>query len=259
MIKTADFVIDELKSMKKYPKDIFYKGDIKLLKKRKISIVGTRKPNSYTEQNTYILAQRLAQNKIAIVSGAAMGVDAIAHNGATPSNTIAVVGTGLNIKYPTINKKLIESIEQNGLVLSQFNHNQAATRYTFPLRNEIVVALSEALIVTQADLNSGSIRSVEFAIKMGKPIYVFPHRLYESEGTNNLLASNKATAIYDIDKFIADFTGYKNDIIHKDKFLEYCKTNPTYDEAVIKYPSEIFEYELSGKIKIENGSLIPLE
>ena len=255
MIQSINFNIPELNQMKKYPKILSYIGDIELLKKRKISIVGTRKPNQYTQQNSYQLAQKLSANGICIVSGGAMGVDAIAHNGATASNTILVAGTGLNIKYPAINKKLIEDIEQKGLVLSQFENDTRATRYTFPLRDELVVALGEILIVTQADLDSGTMRSVEFALKMGKQVYVLPHRIYESEGTNQLLKNGDAKAIYDIDEFISNVVGYKNEIKHIDNFLEYCKTSPTYDEAVLKYSEEIFKYELLGKIKIENGSI----
>jgi DNA processing protein len=67
------------------------------------------------------------------------------------------------------------------------------------------------------------------------------------------LAEGKAKAIYDIDNFIDIFVGYKNEIKHKDNFIEYCKKNPTYDEAMVEDPIKLFEYELSGKIKIENG------
>jgi DNA processing protein len=258
MIKSINFHIDDLDLMKKYPSEIFYKGNIELLKKRKISIVGTRKPNQYTQQFTYLLAKELSYKGICIVSGAAMGVDAIAHNGAGVSNTIAVAGTGLNIKYPVVNKNLITDIENNGLILSQFENNRTATKYTFPLRNEVVVALGEILIVTQADLNSGTMRSVEYALKMDKQIYVLPHRLNESEGTNKLLQEGKAKAIYNIDKFIEDFVGCKNEIKSKDNFIEYCKTNPTYDEAMSLHGAEVFEYELNGKIKVDNGSIIVL-
>ncbi|MEA3553273.1 MAG: DNA-processing protein DprA [Campylobacterota bacterium] len=258
MIKSIDFHIAELDLMKKYPKEIFYKGNIELLKRRKVSIVGTRKPNQYTQQFTHLLSKGLSSNNITIVSGAAMGVDAIAHNGAGTSNTIAVAGTGLDIRYPAVNKNLIIDIENNGLVLSQFENNQTATRYTFPLRNEVVVALGEILIVTQADLNSGTMRSVEYALKMNKQIYVLPHRLNESEGTNRLLQEGKAKAIYNIDKFIEDFVGCKNEIKSKDNFIEYCKTNPTYDEAMELYSAEVFEYELLEKIQVQDGSIIVL-
>ena len=80
MIKKLHSRIPELDSMKKYPKDISYIGNIDLLQKLKISIVGTRKPNQYTRHQTYLLAQKLANVGVCIVSGAAMGVDAISHS-----------------------------------------------------------------------------------------------------------------------------------------------------------------------------------
>ncbi len=256
MINNIDFHINELDSMKKYPKEIFYIGNTELLQKRKISIVGTRKPIQYTQQSTYLLAKELSSHNICIVSGAAMGVDAIAHNGATPANTIAVAGTGLDIRYPVVNKRLIEDIEQQGLMISQFKQKTPSTRYNFPIRNELVVALGDALIVTQADLKSGTMRSVEYALKMEKPIYVLAHRINDSDGTTELLKKGLAKPIYNIDEFVADFVGYKNEIKHKNPFLEYCKSNPTYDEAMSKYPSEVFENELLGIIQVVNGSIL---
>jgi len=253
MIQEINFHIDKLDSMKKYPKNIYYIGNTDLLQKRTISIVGTRKPNQYTKQYTHELSKELSKHNICIVSGAAMGVDAIAHNAAGSFNTIAVAGTGLDIRYPVVNKKLIESIETNGLVLSQFPMQTPSTRYNFPIRNELVVSLGEVLIVTQADEKSGTMRSVEFALKMKKPIYVLAHRIGESLGTNKLLEQGLAKPIYDITKFIEDFVGYKNEIKHSDDFLEYCKQTPTYDEMMALYPAKVFEYELLGKIKIENG------
>ena len=104
MISLINFKIDELLSMRKYPNELFYIGNTELLKKKKISIVGTRRPNSYTKEFTYKLASKLSDAGICIVSGAAMGVDAIAHQGARPSNTIAVVVTYNNkFKYTITN------------------------------------------------------------------------------------------------------------------------------------------------------------
>lgn len=109
-------------------------------------------------------------------------MDTISHQGAGVSNTIMVAGTGLDKRYPTINEHLIRSIEQEGLVLSQFKAGEPSFKWNFPARNELIVALGEVLIIAQADLKSGTMHSVDFARKMGKPIYVLPHRLGESEG-----------------------------------------------------------------------------
>ncbi|RUM69605.1 MAG: DNA-processing protein DprA, partial [Sulfurovum sp.] len=113
--------IASLETMKKYPKSLFFKGNLALLKHPKVSIVGSRRVSQYTKEFTYRLANALASRGVCVVSGAAMGVDAVAHEGAGAENTIAVVANGLDIRYPMINKKLIESIENKGLVLSQFN------------------------------------------------------------------------------------------------------------------------------------------
>lgn len=257
MANLVDFYIKELESMKQYPKELFYKGNLELLKKTKISIVGSRKPNQYARVLTNEIASKLANNNVCIVSGGAMGIDTIAHYAAGVENTIMVAGTGLNIRYPAINKKLIQNIENEGLVLSQFKENTPSNRYNFPLRNELVVALGDILIVSFADLDSGTIRSVEYALKMNKPIYVLPHRIHESSGTNKLLRESKAQAIYDVDELIAKFAKPSCNITLEniDDFLQYCQSNPTFDEAILKYGELVYEYELNSKIDIKNGKI----
>ena len=96
-------------------------------------------------------------------------------------------------------------------------------------------------------------RSVEYALKMGKEVYVLPHRIGESNGTNKLLAKGVAQVIYDLDTFVAKFGVVRKNIAIEDKFLDYCKTNPTYDDAMAKFGAKVFEYELCGKIIIKNS------
>ena len=255
MINQINFKIDELSSMKKYPNELFYIGNIDLLKRKKISIVGTRRPNSYTKEFTYKLATKLSNVGICIISGAAMGVDAIAHQGAKSNNTIAVVANGLDIRYPSVNKNLIIDIEKNGLILSAYKNQEKARNYTFVLRNEIVVALGDILIVSEANIDSGTLTSVDYALKMGKKVFTFPHRLNESLGTQNLLKKGLIDVIYDIDEFIENICGVKS-ILIEDEVLKFCKNNPTYESAISKFPNKIFEYELEGKIKVENGKIV---
>ena len=249
--------IKELSSMKKYPKELFFSGELSLLQKTKISIVGTRKPSKYTREYTQKLASLLSKCGVCIVSGGAMGVDAIAHSGAGSANTIAVLPCGIDIKYPSVNKNLLSDIEKNGLLLSQFEEGFKSRPWSFVTRNELVVALGEVLIVAEADLSSGSMRSVAYALAMGKEIFVFPQRLGESNGTNELLASGKAKAIYDIESFVTKFTGTLASVEKKsDPFLEYCETHPSYDEALEKFSERVFEAELNGEVAIINGKVI---
>ena len=247
------FHVKELDSMKKYPKELYFKGEISLLNKKKISIVGSRQPNQYARHKTQELAHKLSSAGVCVVSGGAIGIDAIAHKAAGAQNTIVVAATGLDKRYPTINAKLIEEVESRGLVLSQFQDGSPSTRYNFVIRNELVVALGEILIVSYADENSGTMRSVEFALKMGKEVYALAHRIDESRGTNKLLQEGKAKAIYDIDTFVKEFGDVQTEKRADDDFLEFCKSNPTYDEALAQFASRIFEAELLGEIVVKNG------
>ncbi|SFV53182.1 Rossmann fold nucleotide-binding protein Smf possibly involved in DNA uptake [hydrothermal vent metagenome] len=252
-MRVVDFDIPELKSMKKYPDKLYVKGNIELLKRPKISIVGTRRPSAYTKRYTYELAKSISSRGVTIVSGAAMGVDAIAHQGATTHNTIAVMANSLNFRYPSVNKNLIEDIEKNGLTISQFESDFRATAWSFVLRNEIVVSLGESLIITEADEDSGSMRSAEYAIKMGKKIYVLPHQLGDSSGTNQLLRDGLAEPIYDIERFASQFGQAVECDIPKDDFFYFCQKSPTLDETIENFGDRIYEAELDGLVKIENG------
>ncbi|MBD3823114.1 MAG: DNA-processing protein DprA [Epsilonproteobacteria bacterium] len=233
---------------------LYASGNRELLKRTKVSIVGSRKAMKYSREMTHHLASKLSHAGICVVSGGAIGIDAIAHKAAGNPNTIAVLPCGIHHKYPQINCKLLEAIEQEGLLLSQFQPDFQATPWSFVVRNELVVALGELLIVAEAELGSGTMRSVEFALKMGKPIYVLAHRIGESRATAELLERGAAKAIYDIDAFV-EMIAPKRDSSHakKDPFLEFCSENPSYDEAMQRFASKLFEAELSGDIEIVNG------
>jgi len=245
--------LDALDSMKRYPPELYYRGDLSLLSRPKVSIVGTRTPSLYTQQMTEEIAKALAKRGVCVVSGAAMGVDALAHHAAGTNNTIAVLGCGLDIRYPAINAPLIKKIEQEGLLLSQFNDGFRATKWSFVVRNELVVALGDMLIVTEANLGSGSLRSVEYAKRMGKKIYVLPHRLGESLGTNALLQKQEAEPIYDADSFASIFGEAAEECVPKDDFFYFCQTMPTLDEAIAHFGNRVYEAELEGLVTIHNG------
>ena len=226
----------------------YYRGDLTLLERPKISIVGTRRPLAYTQAKVLQLSSMLAQKGYVIVSGAAMGVDALAHKGAGPSNTIAVLGNGLDIRYPKVNEKLIASIEKEGLLLSQFPEGSRPTRWSFVVRNKTVVALGEILIIAQADIGSGSMRSAEFAKQMGKKIYVLPHRMGESEGTQKLVKDGLAEVIWSVEEFVG--------ATKEDRFQAYLQSNPNLDEAINLWGERIMEAELLGIIEIKNAKII---
>lgn len=237
----------QLNRLKKPPKKLYYKGNLELLKLPMVSIVGSRRASVYTKNCVLNLAKTLSNAGICVVSGAALGVDIKAHEGAFP-NTIAVFGNGLDIVYPRANLKAIERIYGSCLALSEYDFSTPAAAHRFLERNRIVVALSKALVVAQADLKSGSMQSARMAQELGVKIYVLPQRLGESDGTNELLACGKAELINDFDEFASKFTTNLPKV--KDEILDFCKNGANLDEALAKFGDKIYEYELFGKLVI---------
>ena len=237
----------QLNRLKNPPKKLYYKGNLKLLDMPLVSIVGSRKASAYTKSCVLNLAEILSKAGVCVVSGAALGVDIAAHKGAFP-NTIAVFGNGLDKIYPQANAKTINEIYKNSLAISEYESDTAPRGYQFLERNRIVVALSKALVVAQADLLSGSMQSARMARELGLKIYVLPQRIDESSGTNELLASGRAELISDFNKFAMKFGNLQEGA--KDEILDFCKGGADLDEALEKFGDKIYEYELIGKLKI---------
>lgn len=237
-----------LTNIKKVPKKLYYIGDKTIIDKPIVAIVGSRRPNAYTKRLVTNLASSLAKRDVYVISGAAMGVDAVAHLGAYPK-TIAVMGNSLDIIYPKINQELILNMQKNSLVLSEYEPNTKATKWSFVDRNRLVIALSKAVVIAQADEKSGSMHSAKIALKQNKPLYVLPQRLEDSRGTNALLAKNEAKIIDDIDKFCNSFS---NLIEPEDEIIQFCKNEPNLEACLDRFGDKIYEYELDGKLSI-NG------
>ena len=221
--------------------ELFYKGDLELLNKPKIAIVGSRKASKYTKEITYLLAKKLSK-KFTIISGGALGVDTQAHKGAYP-NTIFVSPSSLDIIYPKSNENLIENIYKNALAISEYEKNYRPYKHTFLQRNRIIVALSDFVIIAEADKKSGSMRSYEWAKEYGKKVYVLPHRINESSGTRYLASTNQAEVIWDIDEFCKNLGIEENEKIMN------------LNEALKEYGSQLYEMELDGKVNIKNGKV----
>lgn len=251
-MNSLENVPNELLELKNPPKNLYFKGNLELLKKRKIAIVGSRKPNPYTKVLTQSLGEVIAKSGGVVVSGGALGVDIIAHQGAHP-NTIMVAPTDLNHYYPTTNKRIIESIYNNALALSEYSNIPKPFANHFLERNRLVIALSEAVIIPQADLKSGSMESAKIATKLNKPIYVLPQRMGESDGTNHLLHTYKAKLICNIQEWASEYFGSLPLVEKADEILEFIKSMPTLEEAIGKFGDKIYEYELEGKIGRKNG------
>ena len=179
-----------LKSIYKPPFVLFYRGDISLINSHKsVAIVGSRKNSDYGRDVTQRLSRELAKNNITIVSGLAKGIDSIAHESCleVDGKTIAVLGNGLNISYPSENEELKNAIETKGLVISEYPNNVEPDKENFPTRNRIVAGLSDGVIVSEARNKSGTMITVTRALEMGKDIFCVPYKVGEDSGCNSLI------------------------------------------------------------------------
>lgn len=184
---------ESLKRIYDAPICIYYKGNINVLnRKTKIAIIGCRDYTEYGKKLALKFSYELAKNGIIVVSGCARGIDSFAHKGCILANTetIAVLGNGLDYIYPPENKELEEEIiKNNGVLITEYPVGTKPDKYTFPARNRIISALSNGVLVIEAKNKSGTLITVDFALEQGKNIYAIPGNIFSknSDGTNELI------------------------------------------------------------------------
>jgi DNA processing protein len=156
-----------------------------------VAIVGSRNASAYGRYTADRLSRELALRGITIVSGMARGIDSCAHRGALAvrGNTVAVLGSGLDVIYPLENRKLFEAISQNGAVLSEYPPGTQPIPYHFPARNRIISGISYGVAVVEAGAKSGSLISASLAMEQGRDVFAVPGAIdsAHSRGTNSLI------------------------------------------------------------------------
>ncbi|MBQ9061000.1 MAG: DNA-processing protein DprA [Firmicutes bacterium] len=197
-----------LKEIKDHPKTLYYIGRAELLKERCVSVIGSRTTTVYGRNTAVGIAKALAECGIAVVSGMAAGIDSCAHRGALEAGgkTIAVLGTGVDLCYPKDNLALKGSIEEKGLVLSEYPPGTEAAPYRFPQRNRIISGLSELTVVVQARLRSGALITAELAADQGREVLAVPGNIDSqyNMGSNRLIREGvpAVTSVEDVLDFL---------------------------------------------------------
>lgn len=162
------------------PLVIYYKGDLSLLKEDKVAIVGSRIASDYAKEATIKLTAKLNEQNLVIISGLALGIDAIAHFHA--KRTIGILGSGIDYYYPRQNEKLIEECSKKHLILSEYPGLTPPLKHHFPIRNRMIAALGRELYVMQASVKSGTMTTVKHAIDLNRDVYALPYRIFDLEG-----------------------------------------------------------------------------
>lgn len=173
------------------PPVLFARGRIELLARPAFTVVGCRRATGYGRRTTESLAGALARSGVVVVSGLALGIDAAAHRGALEASgdTIAVLGSGVDLIQPTSNRRLGEVIAREGLLLSEFLPGESARPHHFPRRNRILAALGMGVLVVEAAERSGALITVEHALDLGRDVYAVPGGIDapQSRGCNKLI------------------------------------------------------------------------
>ncbi len=198
---------DSLRQIPYPPVTLYIKGKLKEME-LPIAIVGTRYPSGYGEKVVKYLTENLVDAGFSIISGLALGIDAMAHAWTLNKGgyTVAVLGCGIDVVYPQKNKNLFKRIEENGCIISEFPISTPPNRYNFPARNRIIAGLSKGTIVVEADIKSGSLITARLTAEQGKPVFAVPGEIFSkrSRGTNKLI-SEGAIPFLDINSILSYF------------------------------------------------------
>ncbi len=171
---------EQLLDLADAPLVLYAIGDVAILNQAQIAIVGSRSPSSGGKDNATAFASELAQAGFIITSGLALGVDTCAHQGALQATgkTIAVIGTGADRVYPAQNQALARQIAANGCIISEFWLGEKPLNWHFPRRNRIIAALSQATLVVEAALSSGSLITAKQALELGREVMAIPGSIH---------------------------------------------------------------------------------
>jgi DNA processing protein len=180
-----------LRSIPDPPPVLFALGDLALLERPAVAIVGSRSHTRYGGDVAARLAGEAARAGVVVVSGMARGLDAVAQRAALEAGggTIGVLGTGADVVYPAANRALHARVAEVGLLLTEHPPGARPTPGAFPRRNRIISGLATALVVVEAALRSGTLITVECALEQGRDVLAVPGPITSptSEGTNRLL------------------------------------------------------------------------
>jgi DNA processing protein len=262
----------KLRNMHSKPSGLYVLGDVSPLDDQPVvSIVGSRAVTPYGRQITTQLAYELASRGVAIVSGLALGVDALAHQAAIEAGgyTAAVLPSAVDRPYPASNRNLARRIlERGGGLISEYandDRTNPAFKSNFIARNRIVAGLADVLLITEASEKSGTLHTANFALDQGKTVMAIPGNISSpnSRGTNNLIKAG-ALLVTDVSDVLEQLglatnptTRPKADNAHEATILDLLASGITDGAQIMEKSSmspDVFNQtltmlELSGKIR----------
>jgi DNA processing protein len=194
------------------PPLLYARGQLALLQRSALAIVGSRNATAQGERNAEEIAKALSGAGLTVVSGLALGIDAAAHRGglAAQGSTIAVLGTGIDLVYPQRNATLAAQVAEHGLLLSEFPLGTPAAAHNFPRRNRLISGLARGCLVIEAALASGSLITARLAAEQGRDVFAVPGSIHSplSKGCHALIKSG-AKLVETAEDVLSEFSGFR--------------------------------------------------
>jgi len=266
-----------LKEIYNPPFIIYYTGKLPDSDGINISVVGARKYTDYGRRVTYDISADLSKSGVIIISGLALGLDAIAHNACLDQNgiTIAVLASGLDNVCPQTNRHIADKIIKNGgALISEKPVGTQIFKHSFPARNRIISGLSNGVLITEASEHSGTLHTASFAIEQNRNIYAVPGPIYNemAKGPNNLIKRG-AKPVSSAADILEDFGITDNKVLIKPEnnsermIFEVLDSEPKHLDTISKETSmsssEISQLitmmEIKGKVKHIGGMVYTLK
>ncbi|WP_208352653.1 DNA-processing protein DprA [Pseudaestuariivita rosea] len=189
-----------LASLTDAPPFLWALGDLSLMQRQMVALVGARNASSLGTRMTKSLAKGLVDQNIVVVSGLARGIDTAAHHAALQGGTIAVQAGGIDVIYPAENTELAFKIAEKGLRLSEQPPGLQPTARHFPIRNRIISGISEAVVVVEAAAKSGSLITARNALDQGREVLAVPGHPFDARASGcNMLIRDGATLVRGLD------------------------------------------------------------
>ena len=207
---TDEYYPNALRRVKNHPPILTVRGNIETLRYESVAMVGTRHATAVGMDFVANMAAAFAEHNICVTSGMAIGTDSAAHIGALRAagntNTVAVLAGGVDYIWPLENESLYYEILERGAVVSEMPIGFVPKGTNFVQRNRIIAGIGEKLILSEADLKSGSMKTAEFAREYGRNVYAVPSHPADSRGAgpNSLIRSGAAILCQGISDFFAE-------------------------------------------------------
>ena len=244
------------------PPVLHFRGDVSLLARPSVAMVGSRRASPYAINAAHHLSGKLAAVGLAVVSGLARGVDAASHLAALEAGgkTIAVLGTGIDVIYPRSHARLFKRIEQDGVIVTEFPPETPPKREHFPIRNRVISGLAYGTVIVEATRRSGSLITARMAAEQNREVFAVPGSIFSagSEGPHRLIQYG-AKLVHDVNDILDELPGH----LHVAQtpaepepalLSRFSFDEGTHVDALAAPPEALLQLELDGWIRALPGA-----